>query len=73
MEIEQTTGSLNLEESINKTNNQEFFYFVDWSKVQNVEQMVLILQAMGFGISSKHVHFENIKEFLNLNHPVRPQ
>jgi hypothetical protein len=69
MEFQQSTGSLDF----TTKKEEEFFYFVEWSKVQNVEQMVLILQAMGFGISSKHVHFESIKEFLNLDYPVRTQ
>ena len=69
MNFETTSGSLDF----TTKKDEEFFYFVEWSKVQSVEQMVLILQAMGFGISSKHVHFESIKQFLNLDHPVRTQ
>jgi hypothetical protein len=69
MNLQQTTGSLDF----TTKKEEEFFYFVEWAKVKNVEQMVLILQAMGFGISSKHVHFESIKEFLNLDYPVRTQ
>jgi hypothetical protein len=73
MDFIESTGSLDFTNTKKIDLDQELFYFVEWSKVQNVEQMVLILQAMGFGISSKHVHFESIKEFLNLDYPVRPQ
>jgi len=29
------------------------------------------MAAMGFGLSNKHFQFENIKQFLDLNRPVR--
>ena len=73
MDFIKETGSLDLP-NLKKLNlDEELFYFVNWGKVENVEQMVLILQAMGFGISSKHVHFNKIEQFLDLDHPVRPQ
>lgn len=73
MSLQQTTGSLNLEESINKTTNEEIFYFIDFSKLKNVEDLVTVLAAMGFGLSNKHFHFEKVKEFLDLDRPVRVQ
>ena len=72
MDFIETTGSLDFTNIKKIDLDQELFYFVNWSKVENVEQMVLILQAMGFGISSKHVHFNKIEQFLDLDHPVRP-
>lgn len=50
---------------------QEVFYFVDFTKLTKVEDLVLVLQAMGFGLSSKHVHFESIKQFLDLDRPIK--
>jgi hypothetical protein len=31
------------------------------------------MAAMGFGLSNKHFHFEKIKQFLDLDRPVRAQ
>jgi hypothetical protein len=73
MEFQEATGSLNLEESINKTTQEEIFYFIDFSKLKNVEDLVTVLASMGFGLSNKHFQFENIKQFLDLDRPVRAQ
>ena len=73
MEFQQATGSLNLEESINKTTNEELFYFIDFSKLRSVEDLITVMAAMGFGLSNKHFHFEKIKQFLDLDRPVRAQ
>jgi hypothetical protein len=73
MNFQEATGSLNLEESINKTTQEEIFYFIDFSKLKNVEDLVTVLASMGFGLSNKHFQFENIKQFLDLDRPVRAQ
>ncbi len=49
MEFQESTGSLNLEESINKTTQEEIFYFIDFTKLKSVEDLVTVMAAMGFG------------------------
>jgi|LakMenEpi03Aug12_release.lakeMendotaPanAssembly.Ray.scaffolds.fasta_scaffold578612_4 hypothetical protein len=71
MNFQEATGSLNLEESINKTTNEELFYFIDFSKLRSVEDLITVMAAMGFGLSNKHFQFEQIKQFLDLDRPVR--
>ena len=73
MSLQETTGSLNLEESINKTTQEEIFYYINFSKLSNVNDLVLVLSSMGFGISNKNPGFESIKQFLDLDKPVRMQ
>jgi hypothetical protein len=73
MEFQQATGSLNLEESINKTTNEEIFYFVAFDKMKSVEDLITVMAAMGCGLSNKHFHFEKIKHLLDLDRPVRAQ
>jgi hypothetical protein len=72
MNFQQATGSLDLETSINKTTNEELFYFIDFTKLKSVEDLIKIMAAMGFGLSNKHFQFEEIKQFLDLDRPVRP-
>jgi hypothetical protein len=71
MEFQQATGSLNLEESLNKTTQEEIFYFIDFTKLTSVEDLVKVMAAMGFGLSNKHFQFEQIKQFLDLDRPVK--
>jgi hypothetical protein len=71
MNLQETTGSLDIETSVNKTTNEEVFYFIDFSKLKNVEDLITVLASMGFGLSNKHFNFEKIKQFLDLDRPVR--
>lgn len=65
--FEEVSGSLELP----NLKDEEVFYFVDFSKLKGVEDLILVLQSMGFGLSSKHVHFESIKQFLDLDKPIK--
>lgn len=51
--------------------NEEIFYFVDFSKLKNVNDLMLVLASMGFGISNKNPHFDSIKQFLDNDRPVK--
>jgi hypothetical protein len=75
MNFETTTGSLDPQKETFTTLNkdEEVFYFIDFSKLKNVEDLVTVLASMGFGLSNKHFQFENIKQFLDLDRPVRAQ
>lgn len=73
MNFQEATGSLDPTQdtiiSLNK--DEEIFYFIDFSKLKGVEDLVTIMAAMGFGLSNKHFNFENIKHLLDLDRPVR--
>ena len=75
MNFETHTGSLDIEESLKKINidghNQETFYYINFAKLSNVNDLVLVLASMGFGISDKNPNFDSIKDFLDLDKPVR--
>ena len=73
MNLQEATGSLNLDESINKTTQEEIFYFVAFDKMKSVEDLIQVMAAMGFGLSNKHFQFEKIKHLLDLDRPVRAQ
>lgn len=47
-------------------------YLVDFSKIESVQSLILILASIGFSFSPKHPHFDKIKEFLNLENPIYP-
>lgn len=68
--FEAVSGSLDLP-SIKKLDDQEIFYYINFSKLKNVNDLVLVLASMGFGVSDKNPNFEEIKDFLDLDKPVR--
>lgn len=45
-------------------------YLIDFTKIQSVNDLVLILASVGFSFSPRHPQFENIKQFLALDKPI---
>ena len=72
MNFETTTGSIDPTKETTNT-NQETFYYINFSKLSNVNDLVLVLASMGFGLSDKNPGFEQVKQFLDLDKPVRLQ
>jgi hypothetical protein len=75
--LTETTGSINEIGGVklNQTNtevNPNGFYFVDWNKMSNVQDLITILAAVGFNFSPSHPHFDTIKPLLDLENPVIP-
>lgn len=52
------------------TINPNALYVVDFSKIESVNDLVLILASMGISFSATHPHFEQVKQFLNLDNPI---
>jgi len=48
-------------------------YLVDFSKMDSVNDLVVILSAMGISFAGSHPHFEVVKPFLNLDQPINMQ
>jgi hypothetical protein len=65
--FEQVSGSIDFQAK----KEEEIFYYINFSKMQNVNDLVKVLASMGFGVSDKNPNFEEIKEFLDLDKPVR--
>lgn len=45
-------------------------YLVDFSKFNSVNDLVLVLSAMGISFPGNHPFIEQIKPFLNLENPI---
>lgn len=59
-------------------NNQikpDYGYMVDFTKLQNVNDLVMVLSAMGISFPGSHPFIEQLKPFLNLENafPLNPQ
>lgn len=44
-------------------------YLVDFSSLKSVNDLIMVLSAMGISFPSDHPFIENIKPFLNLENP----
>lgn len=58
-----TDGSQKTEPTINPAG----YYFIDWRKLTKIEDLIIILDAVGFNFSPSHPRFENVKPFLDYN------
>ena len=53
--------------------NPNALYVVDFSKIESVNDLVLILASMQISFSPQHPHFDQVKRFLALESPIIPQ
>ena len=62
---------IELKTSLNGTTEikKDYAYLVDFSKLTSVNDLILILSAMGISFPGNHPFIENIKPFLNLENP----
>lgn len=49
------------------------YYFVDYAKLESVNDLMLVLGAIGFNFHTSHPHFESVKRFLDLTNPIVPK
>jgi hypothetical protein len=52
--------------------DKDALYYIDFSKLQRIEDLILILAAIGFTFSPMHPHFELLQPFMNLGQPLYP-
>ena len=48
-------------------------YLVDFTKLNSVNDLVLILSGLGIGFPGNHPLIQNLKPFLNLENPIPQQ
>ena len=51
--------------------NKDALYLVDFTKMNGVEDLVLVFASMGLSFSGHHPHFETIKHLLDLSNPIQ--
>jgi hypothetical protein len=51
--------------------DMEALYLVDFSKIESVNDLVLIFAAMGISFSPAHPHFSAVQKFLALDNPIK--
>ena len=67
IKFEEVEGSI---DSLETKPNKNIFYFIDFAKMQKVEDLVLVLASLGLGISEDNPYFSQIRPFLNLDNPI---
>jgi hypothetical protein len=73
---EQQTTKATLASAMGESVNQvdpNALYLIDFTKMNSVNDLVLILSCMGISFSGSHPHIEKVKDFLDLAHPIPMQ
>ena len=52
--------------------NKDALYFIDFSKLNRMEDLILILASIGFSFSPSHPHWNILQQFVNLENPILP-
>ena len=52
---------------------EDAYYVVDFSKIESVNDLVLILASMGITFHNTHPHFKTVSRFLDMDHPIKPE
>jgi len=47
-------------------------YLIDFSKLESVNDLILIIGSMGISFSPTHPHWDSISKFANLANPIYP-
>lgn len=52
--------------------DEKAVYLIDFSKLESVNDLVIILGAMGISFSPTHPHWDLVSKFANLDNPIYP-
>lgn len=57
--------------TLNTEIDKDAVYLIDWSKMEKIEDLILILASIGFSFSPMHPQFPAIKHLLALDQPIK--
>ena len=73
-EIVKDNHSFNLEsamgQKVEKQPDVNSVYAIDFSMIESVNDLVIILASMGMAIQGNHPHIEQLKRFIDLDKPI---
>jgi hypothetical protein len=67
-----TTLASAMGESV-KSIDPNSLYLIDFTKMNSVNDLVLVMSCLGISFSGQHPHIDKIKDFLDLEHPIPMQ
>ena len=70
MKVEKAT--LNFGEQPKREIDPKAVYLIDFSRLESVNDLILIISALGISFSPTHPHWGLIEKFANLDNPIYP-
>lgn len=63
----ETTTTFKLDRQVDK----EALYFIDWSKLRDINDLVLIIASLGISLSPTHPAWPQIEHLMDLDRPIK--
>ena len=63
----ETTTTFKLDKQIDK----EALYFIDWSKLKDINDLVMIIASLGISLSPTHPSWSQIEHLMDLDRPIK--
>ena len=51
--------------------DKEALYFIDWSKLKDINDLVLIIASLGISLSPTHPAWSQIEHLMDLDRPIK--
>ena len=64
----ETTTTIKLDKNIDK----DALYFIDWSKLKDINDLIMIIASLGISMSPMHPAWSQIEHLMDLDRPVKP-
>jgi len=65
-------ATLNFGETLKPNVDPKAVYLIDFSKLESVNDLILIIGSMGISFSPTHPHWNLVSKFANLDNPIYP-
>lgn len=65
-------ATLNFGEILTPKVDPNAVYLIDFSRLESVNDLILIIGSMGISFSPTHPHWYLVSKFANLNNPIYP-
>jgi hypothetical protein len=62
-----TTTTINLDRQVDK----EALYFIDWSKLKDINDLIMIIASLGISMSPLHPAWSQIEHLMDLSRPIK--
>lgn len=66
--MEKTQTTFKLDRNVDK----DALYFIDWAKLKDINDLVLIIASLGISMSPLHPAWNDIEHLMDLDRPVKP-
>ena len=58
--------------TLDKPIDKDALYFIDWSKLKDINDLIMIIASLGISLSPMHPSWKQVEHLMDLSRPVKP-